>query len=127
MTEHWNSRRRVETTFSRPDAHADFPASRRNVINGEATVTDWAVIVSASDGTGFAVTRGSMLRVSCNAVLIAAACLVTAAKLHDRGVGLVLTSHELNRCLSVLRAAAAAKSLEDATGKRTRRTRTLER
>jgi hypothetical protein len=68
-----------------------------------------------------------MLRVSCNAVLISVACLVTAAKLHDRGVGLVLTCQELNRCLSVLRAAAASKSLEDATGKRTRRTRTIER
>ena len=91
-------------------------------------VRDRAVIVSPSDGTGFAVTRGSMLRVSCNAVLISAACLVTAAKLHDRGVtGLVVTTQELNRCLSVLRAAAAAKSLEDSTGKRTRRTRTLER
>ena len=68
-----------------------------------------------------------MLRVSCNVVLLSAACLVTAAKLHDRGVGLVATSQELNRCLSVLRAAAAAKSFEDATGKRTRRTRTIDR
>ena len=68
-----------------------------------------------------------MLRVSCNAVLISAACLVTAAKLHDRGVGLVATSQELNRCLSVLRAAAASKSLEDAVGKRTRRARAVER
>ena len=64
-----------------------------------------------------------MLRVSCNVVLIAAACLVTAAKLHSRGVGsVVVATQDVNRCLSVLRAAAATRSLQNASSKRSRRT-----
>ena len=66
----------------------------------------------------------AMLRTSCNVVLIAAACLVTVAKLHNRGVASPMAAtQELNRCLSVLRAAAAAKSLQDTTGRRSRRLR----
>jgi hypothetical protein len=66
-----------------------------------------------------------MLRVSCKALLITAACLVAAAKLYGR-VSPVVATQEVNRCLSVVRAAAAAKSLQDATSKRTRRTRSYE-
>jgi hypothetical protein len=63
-----------------------------------------------------------MLRVSCKVVLITAACLVTAARLHNRGIAsMVLTTQEINRCLSVLRAAAGAKGLQDPAGTRTRR------
>ena len=65
-----------------------------------------------------------MLRVSCNAVLIAAACFVSGAKLHNHAVASPLAaSQEVNRCLSVLRAAAGTRSLQDATTKRARRTR----
>jgi hypothetical protein len=66
-----------------------------------------------------------MLRVSCKAILITAACLVAGAKLYSRVSPLVATQ-EVNRCLSVVRAAAAAKSLQDATSKRTRRARSYE-
>jgi hypothetical protein len=66
-----------------------------------------------------------MLRVSCKALLITAACLVAAAKLYGR-VNPLVASQEVNRCLSVVRAAAAAKSLQDATSKRTRRARSYE-
>jgi hypothetical protein len=63
-----------------------------------------------------------MLRVSCNALLIAAACLVTVARLHARGIASPLAAtQEVNRCLSVLRAAAATRSLQDGTAKRSRR------
>lgn len=65
-----------------------------------------------------------MLRVSCKVFLIAVACLVGAARLQGRGVADPLAAtQEVNRCLSVVRAAAGAKSLQDATSKRTRRAR----
>jgi hypothetical protein len=65
-----------------------------------------------------------MLRLSCKALLILAACAAAAAKLHSRGVvSPLLATQEVNRCLSVVRAAAASKSLHDATSKRTRRAR----
>ena len=65
---------------------------------------------------------GPMLRVCFNVALIAAACIVTAAKLHSRGAaGVVSATQDVNRCLSVLRAAAATRSLQDASSKRTRR------
>jgi hypothetical protein len=63
-----------------------------------------------------------MIRVSCNAVLIAAACLVAAARVHDpRVASPVAATQEINRCLSVLRAAAGSRTLQDSTAKRTRR------
>jgi hypothetical protein len=55
-------------------------------------------------------------------MLIVAACVVAAAKLHGRGVSTpVAATQEVNRCLAVVRAAAAARSLQDATSKKTRR------
>jgi hypothetical protein len=51
-----------------------------------------------------------MLQLSCRALLIAAACLASAAKLHARGtVSPIVATQEVNRCLSVVRAASAAK------------------
>ena len=48
-----------------------------------------------------------MLRIVCHAVVIAAACLVTAAKLrHHGGTCPLATTQEVNRCLSLLRAAS---------------------
>lgn len=65
-----------------------------------------------------------MFRVSCKAMLITAACLVAAARLYSGCAGNpVAATQEVNRCLSVVRAAAAAKSLQNATSKRTRRAR----
>lgn len=65
-----------------------------------------------------------MVRISCRVVLIAVACLLGAAKLQGGGVANpVAATQEVNRCLTVLRAAAAARSLQDATSKRTRRAR----
>lgn len=63
-----------------------------------------------------------MLRASCNVLVVAAACVVTAAKLHSLGIGsVVLATQDVNRCLTVLRAAAATRSLQDSSSKRTRR------
>lgn len=62
-----------------------------------------------------------MLRVWCNALLISTACVITAAKLHHRGLaGVVVTAQEVNRCLSMVRA-AASRGLQDTTGRRVRR------
>jgi hypothetical protein len=48
-----------------------------------------------------------IFRYSCRAVVIAAACIASAAKLHSREtVGPFVATQELNRCLSVVRAAA---------------------
>ena len=77
-------------------------------------------------GTDFA-TLPSMLRSSCKVVLIASACLLAAAKLHGRGAtSPVVTTQEVNRCLVLVRA-AAGKSLEKSTGKRTRRPAIIDR
>ena len=63
-----------------------------------------------------------MLRVSCKAVLIAAACTITVAKFHSRGLAEAgVASQDLARLLSVLRAAAASSSLPDAAPSRGRR------
>jgi hypothetical protein len=49
-----------------------------------------------------------MLRVVCKVLVIAAACFVTGAKLRHHGAACPLsTAQELNRCLSLLRAASA--------------------
>jgi hypothetical protein len=59
-----------------------------------------------------------MLRVVCKAVVIVAACLVTSAKLRHQGTACPLaTTQELNRCLSLLRA-ASAKNAPTAGSKR---------
>ena len=59
-----------------------------------------------------------MLRVVARTLVIAAACLVTGAKLRHHGVaGPLATTQELNRCLSLLRA-ASAKNTPGATNKR---------
>jgi hypothetical protein len=51
-----------------------------------------------------------ILRLSCRALLIAAACVVCAAKLHSRGVvPPIVATQELNRCLSLVVRAAARK------------------
>jgi hypothetical protein len=48
-----------------------------------------------------------MIRIVCHAVVILAACLVTAAKLRHQGAACPLaTTQEVNRCLSLLRAAS---------------------
>jgi hypothetical protein len=63
-----------------------------------------------------------VLRVSCKAVLIAAACTVTVAKFHNRGLAeAAVASQDVARFLSVLRAAAASTSLPDAPPPRSRR------
>ncbi|CAN5857184.1 hypothetical protein BH18ACI5_BH18ACI5_25260 [soil metagenome] len=63
-----------------------------------------------------------MLRVSCKAILITAACTVTVAKFHSRGLAEAsVASQDLARFLSVLRAAAASNSLPDAAPSRSRR------
>jgi hypothetical protein len=69
----------------------------------------------------------SMLRLSCKAVLIAAACTVTVAKFHSRGLAEAgVASQDVARFLSVLRAAAASTSLSNAAATRTRRAETLD-
>ena len=51
-----------------------------------------------------------ILRLSCRALLIAAACVVCAAKLHSGGaVPPIVATQELNRCLSLVVRAAARK------------------
>jgi hypothetical protein len=63
-----------------------------------------------------------MLRVSCKLILIAAACTVTVAKFHSRGLAEAgVASQDVARFLSVLRAAAASTSLPDAAPSRSRR------
>jgi hypothetical protein len=52
-----------------------------------------------------------MIRVVCHAVVIAAACLVTGARLRHQGAASPLaTTQELNRCLSLLRAASERRA-----------------
>ena len=64
-----------------------------------------------------------MLRASCNVLIVAAACMVTVAKLHSRGIGgVIVATQDVNRCLSVLRAAAATRNLQNPSRERTRRT-----
>lgn len=54
-----------------------------------------------------------MLNVVCKALVIAAACFVTGAKLRHQGAACPLaTTQELNRCLSLLRAASARHETE---------------
>ena len=51
-----------------------------------------------------------ILRLSGKTLLIAAACVVCAVKLHSKGVLTPATAtQELNRCMSVVRAAATRK------------------
>jgi hypothetical protein len=51
-----------------------------------------------------------ILRLSCRALLIVAACVVCAAKLHSRGaIPPIVATQELNRCLSLVVRAAARK------------------
>jgi hypothetical protein len=51
-----------------------------------------------------------ILRLSGKALLITAACVVCAVKLHSKGVLTPATAtQELNRCMSVVRAAATRK------------------
>jgi hypothetical protein len=58
-------------------------------------------------GTPFAFSSIVILRYSCRAFVIAAACVASAARLHARGdVSPLVATQELNRCLSVVRAAA---------------------
>lgn len=48
-----------------------------------------------------------MLRIVCHVFVLAAACLVTGAKLRHQGAACPLaTTQEVNRCLSLLRAAS---------------------
>ena len=48
-----------------------------------------------------------MIRIVCHVVVLAAACLVTGAKLRHQGAACPLaTTQEVNRCLSLLRAAS---------------------
>ena len=55
-----------------------------------------------------------MLRASCQAFVITAACLITVVKLRNQGLSSpFLTTQEINRCLSVLRAASAANGTTD--------------
>jgi hypothetical protein len=62
-----------------------------------------------------------IFRYSCRAVVIAAACIASAAKLHSRDtVGPFVATQELNRCLSVVRAAARRTGAVPSTA-RTRR------
>lgn len=69
-----------------------------------------------------------MFRVSCKALLITSACVVAAAKLHAHaGSSPVAATQDINRCLFVVRAAAAAKMLEDDTTSRSRRVGMVER
>ena len=59
-----------------------------------------------------------MLRVVARALVIGAACFVTSAKLRHHGAACPLvTAQELNRCLSLLRA-ASAKNAPPAMSKR---------
>jgi len=54
-----------------------------------------------------------MLRASCNAVLITAACLASAARLRHGAPNVVAATQEVNRCLSVVRVAAGSRKLAD--------------
>jgi hypothetical protein len=59
-----------------------------------------------------------MIRVVCHVFVIAAACLVTGAKLRHHGAGCPLaTTQEVNRCLSLLRAASERRA-QNEPGKR---------
>ena len=62
-----------------------------------------------------------MLRIACKALLISAACLSTGAKLHRSGlVGFVVTPQEINRCLAVVRAAAASRTVQSPAARKAR-------
>ena len=96
------------------------PAQKCNALRGAIHGFQRELLGNAG-GTLLAMTV-TMLRVSCKVVLIAAACLVAAAKLRAGGaVSPLAATQEVNRCLTVVRAAAAAKSIQGATSKRTRR------
>jgi hypothetical protein len=70
--------------------------------------------------------REVIFRYSCRAFVIAAACVASAAKLHSRGeVSPLVATQELNRCLSVVRAAARRSGSVPSTA-RTRRADTLD-
>jgi hypothetical protein len=57
---------------------------------------------------------GGVLRFTCRALVILAAALICAAKLRGNGpVTPVVATQELNRCLSVVRAAARRGAVED--------------
>jgi hypothetical protein len=59
-----------------------------------------------------------MLSASCKVLVITAACLVSGAKLRHQGLASpFLATQEINRCLSVLRAASSS----NATGGTNRR------
>ena len=59
-----------------------------------------------------------MFRIVCKVLVIAAACFVTAAKLRHHGAACPLaTTQELNRCLSLLRA-ASSKNAPNETDRR---------
>lgn len=63
-----------------------------------------------------------MLRASCNAVLIVAACVAAGGKLRHGTPNVVDTTQEVNRCLSVVRAAAGSRKLVEPVRKATRHT-----
>jgi hypothetical protein len=52
-----------------------------------------------------------MLRDSCNAVVIAAACMASAGKLRHGAANVVATTQEINRCLSLVRVATRPRKL----------------
>ncbi len=57
-----------------------------------------------------------MLRLSCRALVIIAAALACAGKIRGHGpVVPVIATQELNRCLSVVRAAARRGGMDDRT------------
>ena len=59
-----------------------------------------------------------MLRVACKVVVLIAVCFVTGAKVRHQGIACpVAVTQELNRCLSMLRA-ASSKNPPNATHKR---------
>ena len=59
-----------------------------------------------------------LFRYSCRAVVIAAACVASAAKLHARGdLTPLAATQEVNRCLSVVRAAARRSGAAASTGR----------
>jgi hypothetical protein len=62
-----------------------------------------------------------ILRLSCRAFLIAAASVACASRLHaQKDVTPVVASQELNRCLSVVRAAARKGGATGVNGRRAR-------
>ena len=63
-----------------------------------------------------------MLRTSCKGLLIVAACVVAGARLHNRAdLSMLVATQEVNRCLKLLRAAAASKAFDDTERTRQRR------